>query len=317
MDKVLITGVTAFAGSHLADYLLDKVGNVEVHGVRRPRSRDEFVRDEVIYHEADVTDYVGIWQVISKVKPDYIFHLAAQSFVPLSWQAPAATFNTNVIGTLNILEAVKDSGKKTVIQLAGSSEEYGMVYESETPIKETNPLRPLSPYGVSKVAADLLCQQYYKSYGIKVIVTRGFNHSGARRGVNFVTSNFARQIAMIEKGATPLIHVGDLDARRDWTDVRDVVRAYWMIAHSGKYGEVYNVCTGKTWSILQMLDTLLMFTDKSQLEIIQDSDRMRPSDVPILLGDCSKLKSVIDWKPEISFEEMLKSLLNYWRTKLC
>jgi GDP-4-dehydro-6-deoxy-D-mannose reductase len=317
MDKVLITGVTAFAGSHLADYLLDKVGNVEVHGVRRPRSRDEFVRDEVIYHEADVTDYVGIWQVISKVKPDYIFHLAAQSFVPLSWQAPAATFNTNVIGTLNILEAVKDSGKKAVIQLAGSSEEYGMVYENETPIKETNPLRPLSPYGVSKVAADLLCQQYYKSYGIKVIVTRGFNHSGARRGVNFVTSNFARQIAMIEKGAEPMIHVGDLTARRDWTDVRDVVRAYWMIAHSGKYGEVYNVCTGKTWSISQMLDTLLTFTDKSQLEIVQDSDRMRPSDVPILLGDCSKLKRVIDWKPEISFEQMLESLLNYWRKKIC
>jgi len=123
----LITGVTAFAGSHLADYLLDIVGNVEVHGIKRPRSRDEFIRDGVTYHEADVTDYVGVWQIINKVKPDYIFHLAAQSFVPLSWQAPAATFNTNVIGTLNILEAVRDSGNHAIVHLAGSSEEYGLV----------------------------------------------------------------------------------------------------------------------------------------------------------------------------------------------
>jgi GDP-4-dehydro-6-deoxy-D-mannose reductase len=315
MTKVLITGVTAFAGSHLADYLLDNVGGIEVHGIRRPRSRDEFVREGVEYHEADVTDYIGIMQVVEAIKPDFIFHLAAQSFVPLSWQAPGATLSTNILGTLNILEAVKGRCD-AVVHVAGSSEEYGLVHDNETPIIESNPLRPQSPYGVSKVAADLLSQQYYKSYGIKTIVTRGFNHSGARRGASFVTSNFARQIVMIERGAEPIIKVGDLTAQRDWTDVRDIVRGYWMIANKGKYGDVYNICSGVTWSVKTMLDILLAFSTVKGIKVIQDESRMRPSDVPVLLGDCSKLRKVIDWKPEITFPQMLESLLNYWRQKI-
>ncbi len=314
--KALITGVTAFVGSHLADYLLDKVGNIEVHGIKRPRSRDEFVRKEVIYHEADVTDYTGIVHIIKSLRPDYLFHLAAQSFVPLSWQAPAATITANVIGTLNILEAVREYSQDTVIQVAGSSEEYGLVYNSETPITELNPLRPLSPYGVSKVAADLLSQQYNKSYGIKVIVTRGFNHTGPRRGEQFVTSTFAKQIALIECGYEPVMHVGNLDALRDWTDVRDMVRAYWLVVNKGKHGEAYNACTGKAWSIREMLDILLSFTDRKDIEVKLDPNRMRPSDVQVLLGDCAKIKEATDWKPEIPFEITMLDLLQYWRMKV-
>lgn len=315
MTKVLITGVTAFAGSHLADYLIDQVGGIAVHGVRRPRSRDEFTRKEITYHEADVCDYTGVLGIIRKVQPEFIFHLAAQSFVPLSWQAPWSTFTVNVQGTLNILEAVRECGNGAIVQMAGSSEEYGAVYEGEAPIKEINPLRPLSPYGVSKVAADLSCQQYHRSYGIKVVVTRAFNHSGPRRGEQFVTSNFAKQIAMIENGAPPVINVGDLTAKRDWTDVRDTVRAYWALANAGVYGDVFNICQGRAWTIQEMLDTLLSYSD-AKVEIRQDAERIRPSDVPLLLGDCTKARELCGWEPKIPFSITMLDLLQYWRMKV-
>jgi len=313
--KVLITGATAFVGSHLADYLIDKEGMaVQVHGLRRPRSRDEFVNKAVTYHEADVTDYTGISQIIDKLKPDYIFHLAAQSFVPLSWQAPAATLIANVIGTLNMLEAMKEKSPASVMLLAGSSEEYGLVHKEELPIKEANPLRPLSPYGVSKVAADLLCQQYCRSFGLKVIITRAFNHTGPRRGEVFVTSNFAKQIVDIERGKEPVIYTGNLEAQRDFTDVRDMVRAYWLAVQKCKPGEPYNICSGKAYSIRKVLKTLLKFSEEG-IEVRRDEARMRPSDVEILLGNYDKFKEATGWVPIIPFEQTMKDLLDYWRSK--
>ncbi len=322
MMKCLITGVTGFVGSHLAEFLLAR-DDVEVFGIERWRSKTdniEHFKDKIILHECDMRDASSVRKVIEEVRPDRIFHLAAQSFVPVSWQAPAETLTTNIIGQLNIFEAVramKDlDGYNPFIQIAGSSEEYGMVYENETPIKETNPLRPLSPYGVSKVGQDLLGYQYFMSYGLNVVITRGFNHTGPRRGEVFVCSDFARQVALIEKGKQePVMHVGSLTARRDFTDVRDMVKGYWVALEKGKPGESYNICSGKDYSIQQVLDILLSLTDK-KIEVKQDTKRMRPSDVPILLGDNTKFCKQTGWQIEIPFEQTLEDLLNYWRERI-
>ena len=204
-------------------------------------------------------------------------------------------------------------GLKTRIHIAGSSEEYGMVHADEIPIKETNPLRPLSPYAVSKVAQDMLAYQYYQSYAIDVVRTRAFNHEGPRRGSVFVTSNFCRQVAEIEKGKRePVIHVGNLESKRDFTDVRDVVRAYWLALEKGKPGEVYNIGCGRCWEIKEMLNLILSMTDKV-IEVRPDPKRMRPSDVPILLSDSTRFARETGWKPEIPFEKTIRDLLDYWR----
>ena len=314
MKKALITGVTGFVGSYLAELLLDK--GLEVYGTIRWRSRMdniESVRDKIHFIDADIKDAHSMQNVIDESCPDFIFHLAAQSFVLTSWHAPAETLTTNIIGNLNLLEAIRKYGSDPVIQIAGSSEQYGMVYPNEVPIKETNPLRPMSPYGVSKVTQDLLSRQYYMSYGLKVVVTRAFNHSGARRGDVFMTSNFAKQVAQIEKGIKePIIYVGNLTAQRDFTDVRDIVRAYWLAVTRCEYGEVYNICSGKTRTVHSVLDMLLEMSDKN-ITVKQDPSRMRPSDVEILQGDYSKFKNKTGWKPQISFEKTMKGLLDYWR----
>lgn len=316
--KVLITGITGFVGSHLAEFCLAR-GDVEVYGTVRPRSRMDNIKhlkNDVILLDCDIRDATSVREVIEKSKPDYVFHLAAQSFVPTSWRAPAETLTTNIVGEVNIFEAVRELGLKSRIQIAGSSEEYGMVYENELPVKETNPLRPLSPYGVSKVAQDLLGYQYNKSYGLHIVRTRGFNHTGPRRGEVFVTSNFSKQIAEIEKGKRdPVIHVGNLEAIRDFTDARDMVRAYWLSLEKCEPGEVYNVSSDKGVKIEDMLSMLLMMTD-NKIETRQDPARMRPSDVEVLVGDSTKFRKTTGWKPEIPFEKTLEDLLNYWRERV-
>ncbi|MCJ7582333.1 MAG: GDP-mannose 4,6-dehydratase, partial [Candidatus Aminicenantes bacterium] len=226
------------------------------------------------------------------------------------------TFAINSIGQINLFEAVLDLGLDPRIQIAGSSEEYGHVNPHEVPMKETNPLRPLSPYAVSKVAQDLLGYQYFKSYGLKVVRTRGFNHTGPRRGEVFICSNFARQIASIEKGKTdPVIHVGNLEAKRDFTDVRDTVRAYWLSLEKGQSGDVYNIGRGETISMKEMLDKLLSFSHVD-VDVKVDPQRLRPSDVPILLSDSSKFKAKTGWEPVIPFDQTLEDLLNYWRERV-
>jgi GDP-4-dehydro-6-deoxy-D-mannose reductase len=245
-----------------------------------------------------------------------VYHLAAQSYVPMSWVAPAETLTTNVIGQTNLFEAVRAVGCATRMQIACSSEEYGMVLPEEAPIKETNPLRPLSPYGVSKVAQDLMGYQYHESYGMHIVRTRGFNHTGPRRGEVFVTSNFAHQIAEIEKGnKPPVIHVGNLEAVRDFTDVRDTVVGYYLALEKGKPGEVYNVATGKGHKIHEMLDALLSFS-KVKISTEQDPKRMRPSDVELLIGDSTRLRAETGWKPKYEFTQTMKDLLEYWRARV-
>ncbi|MDI6721185.1 MAG: GDP-mannose 4,6-dehydratase, partial [Candidatus Aenigmarchaeota archaeon] len=254
----------------------------------------------------------SVMHTIDESQPNVIYHLASQTFVPTSWRAPQETMNTNILGTLNVMEAVRKSKLDPKILITGSSEEYGLVYENEIPIKETNPLRPLSPYAVSKIAQDLLGFQYFKSYGMKIIRTRAFNIIGPRSGEKIVMAAFAKQIAEIEKGANPVIHVGNLNAKRDFTDVRDIVRAYDLCVKKCSYGEVYNICSGKAWVISNALNILLGMS-KVEVKISQDPSRMRPSDVEILLGDSAKFREQTGWRPEIPFEKTAEDLLNYWR----
>jgi GDP-4-dehydro-6-deoxy-D-mannose reductase len=292
MKKVLITGVTGFVGSHLADHLL-ALGGYEVHGLKRCRMRE----------------------LVDAVRPDWIFHLAAQSYVPASWREPDATLTCNIRGQVNLFEAVLAAGLSCRIQIAGSSEEYGLVGPDEVPITEDNPLRPLSPYAVSKVTQDMLAWQYHRSHGLDVVRTRGFNHTGPRRGEVFVASDFARQVARIEAGLQePVIRVGNLEASRDFTDVRDMVRAYRLALESGVGGEVYNICSGTAITIRDMLDRLLALSP-ARIGVEQDPERMRPSDVMILLGSAARFRAVTGWSPEIPFARTLADLLDYWRAR--
>lgn len=316
--KSLITGITGFAGSHLAEYLLTMEG-VEVYGTFRWRSRLENIAgfvDRVTLVECDLRDRVSVDRLLDSVRPDVIFHLAAQSFVPTSWNAPAETLMTNLLGELNIFESVRRLNIPARIHVAGSSEEYGLVYEDEVPITEANPLRPLSPYGVSKVAQDLLAWQYHRSYGLHTVRTRAFNHTGPRRGAVFMTSNLARQVAEIELGLRePVLEVGNLEAIRDFTDVRDVVRAYWLAVAHGEPGEVYNIASGRAWSVKEVVE---MFQGMSRVSfaVRQDPERLRPSDVPVLLGDSSRFRKRTGWEPLIPFEKTLSDLLDWWRERL-
>jgi GDP-4-dehydro-6-deoxy-D-mannose reductase len=316
--RCLITGITGFAGSHLAEYLLER-GDVEVFGIERWRSQKDnihHIQESLVLIECDIRDATSVRKCIERVKPHWIFHLAAQSFVVTSWHAPAETLSTNIIGNLNILEAVREVGIDPLIQVAGSSEEYGLVYPNEIPVKETNPLRPLSPYAVSKVAQDLLSYQYHKSYGMRIIRTRAFNHTGPRRGGVFVCSDFTRQVVEVEKKKRPpVIHVGNLDARRDFTDVRDIVRGYVLALEKGRPGEVYNICSGKAYSIREVLEMILEISGVN-VEVRQDPSRLRPSDVPELVGDNTKFCKETGWSPKIPFKKSLEDLLDFWRRRL-
>ena len=317
--RVLITGITGFVGSHLVDYIIENHPEVEVFGMVRWRSRMEnilHILDKIVLVEADLKDIVSLKKCLVDIKPDRIFHLAAQSFVPTSWKLPAETFAINAIGQINLFEAILSLKFSPKIQVTGSSEEYGHVNSDEIPMKETNPLRPLSPYAVSKVAQDLLGWQYFKSYGLKTVRTRGFNHTGPRRGDVFICSNFAKQIAEIEKDKRePILHVGNLEAKRDFTDVRDIVRAYWICLERGEEGEVYNIGTGKACSMKEVLDILLSLS-KVKVKIEVDPIRLRPSDVPVLLSDSSKFRKLTGWEPKIPFRQSLEDLINYWRERI-
>lgn len=304
-------------GSHMADFLLKE--GIEVYGLCRWRARMENIlhlNGKVKLIEADLLDSHSLERLIFEVRPNYVFHLAAQSYVPASWTSPAVTLETNVVGSANLFEAIRRSKIDCAIQIACSSEEYGDVKVDEVPIKETNPLRPLSPYAVSKLAMGYLGYQYFQSYGMKIVRTRGFNHTGPRRGEVFAESDFAKQIAEIEKKQRePVIFVGNLEAKRDYTDVRDMVRGYFLAANKGAPGDIYNICSGKAWKIADVLDYLLSLS-KTRVKIKKDLARMRPSDVQILLGDNSKFRKQTGWKPEIPLEKTFEDLLNYWRERV-
>ena len=315
--RLLVTGITGFVGSHMAEYAL--AHGAEVFGSSRWRSRTENVdhlRSNIKLIECDLRDLASVRGLLEATEPTHVVHLAAQSFVGASWQTPAETLSNNIISQVNLLEGIRRFTIVPRFLVAGTSEEYGLVYPDELPIRETNPLRPLSPYAVSKVAQDMMGYQYFKSYGLPIIRTRAFNHEGPRRGEVFVTSNFAKQVAEIEAGLRePTICVGDLTPRRDFSDVRDIVRGYWQLLEQGEPGEVYNLCSGRSWAIQEVLEFFLDHSRVKKIAVETDPARLRPSDVMILEGDPSKIRQATGWEVEIPFEQTLKDLLAYWRQR--
>ncbi len=319
--RVLITGITGFVGSHLADYLLDK-GDIEVHGLTRWRSPKENIRhlvDKITLHHGDLLDFSSLYKCLSGVKPDFIFHLAAQSYVPYSFEAPSSTVDTNCVGTCNLLETVKllkdSDGYDPVVHICSSSEVYGQVGEDDIPIKEDCPFRPASPYAVSKVGEDMLGLQYWLSWQIKTIRTRMFTHTGPRRGDVFVVAAFAKQIAKIEAGLQETtIKVGNLDSVRTFADARDTVRAYWLLVNKCKPGDVYNIGGSVTMTIGEMLNKLIdLSKKKNEIKIEVDPKLLRPSDVTLQIPCIDKFVAKTGWKPEISFDQTLVDTLEYWR----
>ncbi len=314
--RILITGVSGFVGSYVVDYALN-LPDVEIFGQKRWRSPlDNIIENsqKINLVDCDLIDTTSTLDMIKEIRPDRIFHLAAQSYVPYSFTAPKITIDTNVVGTLNLLEAVRRADVDPLIQICSSSEVYGQVEENEVPIKETNMLRPQSPYAVSKVAEDMLAYQYFISYGIKTVRTRAFTHSGARRGSVFVDSWFAKQIAQIEKQIIkPIIHVGNLDSIRTFMDVRDTVRAYWLALEKGKPGDVYNIGGKETMTIKEMLDMLLEMSTVKNIKTFVDPELIRPSDVTRQIPSTEKFKELTGWESEIPYKTTLQETLDYWR----
>lgn len=266
------------------------------------------------WKECDITDAHSVSEIIKEIKPDIIHHLAAMSFVPASWKYPARTMEVNLIGTINLFEAIREFSPKTVIQVASSSETYGI--PKSLPITEKHILQPCSPYGVSKAAMDLAAQQYYKSYKLSIIITRAFNHSGKRRGSEFVCSSFAKQIAEIELlNKEPIIKVGNLSSLRDFTDVRDMCDAYLLAVKMCNPGEPYNISSNFSVSIQNVLDMLINMSPLKITTII-DITRLRPSDLDKLEGDSNNFRRLTGWTNKITLENTMKDLLNYWREKI-
>ncbi len=317
--RILITGITGMVGSHLAEYILVSHPGVEVHGLIRWRSPLDNIRQilpQIHLHYAELRDLNSLIVLLNKVKPEKIFHLAAQSFVTTSFDAPADTLHTNVIGTTNLLDAVRVTGIDPTIHICSSSEVYGQVTAEELPIKENNPFRPASPYAVSKTGEDMISLQYFLSYGIKTIRTRMFTHTGPRRGDGFAESAFAKQIAEIEAGIkTDSVKVGNLDSVRTFADVRDAVKAYWLLLEKCTPGEVYNIGGDRTMTIGDMLEMMKgMATCPINHEV--DPGLLRPSDVTLQIPDISKFQNATGWKPEIFVEQTFQDLLDYQRNRV-
>ena len=313
--KVLITGMDGFVGAYMAKLCLEK--GAEVYGTTYKATTEgiDAIKGKVTLIECDIRDSKAVAGLVKDVKADWIIHLAAQTFVPSAWENPALTYNINIIGSLNLFEAVKNSENyDPKILVACAANEYGHIKKDEVPITEKTPFNPDNPYAVSKVAVDMMAYQYFLSKKMKTIRVRPFNIVGPEQSILFVASDFAKQIADIEAGKKePVIMVGNLEAKRDFSDVRDAVKAYWLLLEKGVAGEVYNVCSGNGMSIQQLLDMLLKLSTV-KIEVRQDPKKMRPSDVPIIVGSYEKLKK-LGWKPEIRLEETLKDILDYWRNK--
>lgn len=319
--KSLITGITGFVGSHLADLILEDQPQEEVYGIKRWRSPQDNIshlNGRVKLYDCDLRDLSSLINVFSQVKPDKIFHLAAQSYVPTSYVAPSDTVEVNVVGTLNLLEAVRICQLDPVIHICSSSEVYGQVTEKDIPIKEDCPLRPVSPYAVSKVGEDMMGYMYYQAYGLKTIRTRMFTHSGPRRGEVFVDSFFAQQVARIEQGIQePVLRVGNLESVRTFCDVRDTVRAYWLLSEHCPPGEVYNIGGATTMTIREMLDMLLeMTTYPEKIEIKVDPALLRPADVTLQIPSYEKFHQATGWEPQIPYSKTLRDMLDYWRDQV-
>ena len=322
--KVLITGITGFVGSHMADYLLKNVPDVKIFGMRRWRSRFENVShlyqlDNVTFLEGDLSDRSSISKILYEVRPDVVYHFAAQSFPESSFKTPTYTLNTNVIGTTNLLEELRllreyDQLNPVIISVS-SSEVYGNPKPDEVPIKESNPIRAANPYSISKVGHDLMSQYYYDAFRLKIIITRMFSHEGSRRGKIFALSSFAYQVVQNEKGLGDYtIKHGNLDSVRTYNHIDDAVHAYWLAVDKCDYGEVYNIGGDYTCTVGDALDMLISrSTIKDKLKKVLDSDRVRPTDITLQIPDSTKFREKTGWKPTKGLEEICDDLLDYWR----
>jgi GDP-4-dehydro-6-deoxy-D-mannose reductase len=313
--RALITGITGFAGGHLAQILLDR--GDEVFGVARDEGTGlAHLTQEIIPVIADLQDAQVVQRLLTDIRPEAIYHLAGQAFVPTSWDDPWATMENNIRPQLNILQAMVKQGSKARLLIVASNQVYGHVNQDQLPVQEETPLRPDNPYGVSKVTQDVLGLQYFLSHGVDVLRVRAFNHIGPRQSPVFVAASFSRQIAQIEAGLKePVIQVGNLDAERDFTDVVDVMRAYALLVEYGDPGEAYNVGTGRAYSIKYLLDVLLSFS-QTKIDVEQEPSRIRPSDVSIIYADNSKLRAKTGWEPSVDFEDSLHRVLDYWRDEI-
>ncbi|HWQ13876.1 MAG TPA: GDP-mannose 4,6-dehydratase [Roseiflexaceae bacterium] len=316
--RILITGVTGPVGSALADELLT-LPDVELHAFKRWRSDPRPIQHlfgRVTIHEGDIEDPFAVAAAVRAAAPDLVYHLAAQSYPSASWDAPVATLRVNVEGTVNLLEAVRAHAPRARVHIAGSSAEYGVVGPEEVPIAETHPLRPASPYGVSKVAQELLGLQYHDSYGLHVVVTRSFNHVGPRQGDRCSIQTFCRQMALVEAGLQPpVLLVGNLEARRDFSHVNDVARALWLLLQRGRPGAVYNLCSGEATRIGDIVE-MVRARGRAPAEVRVDPARLRPLDEPILLGDNTLLRRDTGWAPRVGMAQIVDELLDYWRERV-
>jgi GDP-4-dehydro-6-deoxy-D-mannose reductase len=314
--RILITGINGFIGSHLAEYLAHNLQQVEIFGLRRLRASLENLKkvvDKINLLEGDIRDFPSLINVLYNVRPDRIFHLAGQSAIDHSFTMPAETFCTNLLGTVNLLEAIKETKLNPQIILASAGEAYGLTYTDELPMKENSPLRPLSPFGVSKACQDLLGFQYYKTYGLKIIRVRIFNSIGPRQPDYYFVSSLAKQIAEIEKKKkNPVLAVGNLENKRDYTDVRDLVRALWLVSEKSEPGEALNLGSGQAWSGQELLKLIMAMT-RTKLVVQTDEKKLHQSEPAILLADISRLVKLTGWKPQINLKQSMLDLLNYWR----
>jgi GDP-mannose 4,6-dehydratase len=314
--KVLITGITGMVGSHLAEYLVSSFPETEVHGLvrwRSPLRNVQKILPRIKLHQGDLRDLNSLVLLLRELRPDRIHHLAAQSYVDMSFTAPADTLNSNIIGTVNLMDAVRIVGINPRIHICSSSEVYGQVLPDEVPITETTPFRPASPYAVSKVGEDMIAFQYGISYKLDLVRTRMFTHTGPRRGDVFAESSFARQIAEIElnrqKGP---VRVGNLNSVRTLADVRDAVRAYKLLLDKCPAGEVYNIGGKETMTVGDILETLKSLA-RVPIEHVVDPARLRPSDVTLQIPDTSKFHGATGWQPKIPASQTLRDLLDYQR----
>lgn len=319
MVKSFISGVTGFVGSHLAEYLLSK--GEEVTGIKRWRSPTrniDHILDKITLFDCDLLEQKRLMNIVQTVKPDYIYHLAAQSYVPYSYTNPGQTIEVNIKGTVNLWEAVRSAGIEPMIHCCSSSEVYGEMTLEDIPIKETHRYDPVSPYGASKAAMEVMSRAFWRTFKMNIIMTRAFTHTGPRRGEVFVVSAFAKQIAEIEAGLKePVLKVGNLASVRTFLDVRDIVRAYWLLLRKCKPGEAYNIGGYYTMTVSEMLDRLLDMSEmRNQIEVRNDKSLMRPKDVTLQVPDLSKFKEATGWKPEIPFDKTLHDTLEYWRKEV-
>ena len=313
-SKVLITGADGFVGRHLATFLTGE--GVEVLGLDQRPARSNTPWDRCEFGVCDILDRELVMSYTERFRPEYVFHLAAQSSVHRSWEDPELTYSIALNGQSNVFDALREAGLDARVHVACSAEEYGRVDEQELPIAEDHPLRPASPYALSKVIQDYHAIFCHQAYGTKAIVTRAFNMTGPGQSPEFVVSDFARQIAEAEAGERdPLMKVGNLEARRDFSDVRDLVGAYWLLVREGAPGEAYNVCCGSDHSIAEILDMLLSMS-KVSIRVEVDEARLRKADIPVMRGDNSKMRELVGWSPTCSLERTLADVLDWWRKEI-